>query len=101
MYRKIKTSSSILTGCRKPLMSRFESWSAQNLLSLQIVAANLDPDVLQWPGGSLISSLLWLCVMTRSLCVLPNQHREIFARAARRVILRWRSYKHRSAIRTA
>jgi hypothetical protein len=67
MYWTIKTSSSILTGCPEAPTNRFESWAARNLVRFQIVAANLDPEVLQWPGGSLIASLLWLCMMARSL----------------------------------
>jgi hypothetical protein len=27
---------------------------------IQIVGANFDPEVLQWPGGSLIAIFLWL-----------------------------------------
>ena len=49
----------------KTRMSRLESWVARNLVRFQIVTANLDPVVLQWPGGSLIASLLWLFVMAR------------------------------------
>jgi hypothetical protein len=67
VYWNIKTSSSILTGCAEAPTNRFESWAARNLVRFQIVAANLDPEVLQWPGGGLIASLLWLCMMARSL----------------------------------
>jgi hypothetical protein len=66
MYWNIKTSSTIFTACPPALTSRFESWTARNLVRFQIVTANLDPEVLQWPGGSLIAPLLWLCVMARS-----------------------------------
>jgi hypothetical protein len=66
MYWNIKTSSTIFTACPEALTSRFESWAARNLIRFQIVTANLDPEVLQWPGGSLIAPLLWLCVMARS-----------------------------------
>jgi hypothetical protein len=66
MYWNIKTSSTIFTACPEALTSRFESWAARNLVRFQIVTASLDPEVLQWPGGSLIASLLWLCVMARS-----------------------------------
>jgi hypothetical protein len=66
MYGNIKTSSTIFTACPEALTSRFESWAARNLVRFQIVTANLDPEVLQWPGGSLIAPLLWLCVMALS-----------------------------------
>jgi hypothetical protein len=70
VYRNIKTRSSILTGCRETSMSRVESWAARKLVRFQTVTANLDPEVLQWPGGSLIASLLWCCMMARSLQIL-------------------------------
>ena len=35
------------------------------LVRIQIVTANLDPEVLQWPGGSLIASFLWLLATAR------------------------------------
>ena len=66
MYRNIKTSSTIFTACPEALTSRFESWTARNLVRFQIVTANLNLEVLQWPGGSLIAPLLWLCAMARS-----------------------------------
>jgi hypothetical protein len=54
--------------CRnnKTRTSGLESLAARNLVRIQIVIANLDPEVLQWPGGSLIASLLCLGVMARS-----------------------------------
>jgi hypothetical protein len=44
-----------------------ESWVASILVRIQIVTANMDPEVLQWPGGSVIASLLWLFAIARSL----------------------------------
>ena len=66
MYWNIKMSSTIFTACPEAVTSRVESWAARNLVRFQIVTANLDPEVLQWPGGILIAPLLWLCVMARS-----------------------------------
>jgi hypothetical protein len=43
------------------------SWVASILVRIQIVAASMDPEVLQWPGGSVIALLLWFCVMARPL----------------------------------
>jgi len=45
---------------------QIESWAAWILVRIQIVTANLDPEVLQWPGGSLIASFLWIYVTARS-----------------------------------
>jgi hypothetical protein len=66
MHWNIKTSSTICTARPEAVTSRFESWAARSLVRLQIVTANLDPEILQWPGGSLIAPLLWLCVMAQS-----------------------------------
>jgi hypothetical protein len=66
MYWNMKTGRDIFTAWTETLTSRFESWSARNLVGFHIVTANLNPDVLQWPGGSLLAPLLWLCVMARS-----------------------------------
>jgi hypothetical protein len=56
----------------KTRTSGLESWAARNLVRFQIVIANLDPEVLQWPGGSLIASLLWLSVMARQGFIAVN-----------------------------
>ena len=37
-----------------------ESWATWVAANIQIVGANFDPAVLQWPGGSLIAIFLWL-----------------------------------------
>lgn len=35
------------------------------LVKIQMVTANLDPEVVQWPGGVVIALLLWLYVEAR------------------------------------
>jgi hypothetical protein len=55
-----------MCGKIKTRTSGLESLAARNLVRIQIVIANLDPEVLQWPGGSLIAPLLCLGVMARS-----------------------------------
>jgi hypothetical protein len=47
------------------MKTQIESWAAWVLVRIQIAAANLDPEVLQWPGGSVIALLLWLYVVAR------------------------------------
>jgi hypothetical protein len=66
MYWNIKTNITIFAACPETLTSGIKSWTTRNLVRFQVVTANLDPEVLQWPGGSLIAPLLWLCVMVRS-----------------------------------
>jgi hypothetical protein len=51
MHWNIKTSSTICTARPEAVTSRFESWAARSLVRLQIVTANLDPEILQWPRG--------------------------------------------------
>jgi len=43
-----------------------ESSAAWILFRIQMVTANFDPEVLQWPSGSLIAAFLWLYVTVRS-----------------------------------
>jgi hypothetical protein len=47
------------------MRTQIEYWTAWILVRIQIVTANLDPEVLQWPGGSVIALLLWLYVVAR------------------------------------
>jgi hypothetical protein len=47
------------------MKTQIESWAAWILVRIQIVTANLDPDVLQWPGGIVIALLLWLYLVAR------------------------------------
>jgi hypothetical protein len=42
------------------VVRRIEALTFGLLAVLQSVAASLDPDVLQWPGGSIIAPVLWL-----------------------------------------
>jgi hypothetical protein len=65
MSRMINSSSVICAA--RPKTSRFESWAARNVVRFQIVTASLDPEVLQWPGGTLIAPFFWLCAMVRSV----------------------------------
>jgi hypothetical protein len=51
------------------MKTQIESLLAWALVRLQIAAANLDPEVIQWPGGSVIALLLWLYVAARPLCL--------------------------------
>jgi hypothetical protein len=49
------------------MKTQIESWAAWILVRIQIVTANLDPEILQWPGGIVIALLLWLYVVARPL----------------------------------
>jgi hypothetical protein len=45
--------------------TQIESWTVWILVRIQIVTANLDPEVLQWPGGIVIALFIWLYVVAR------------------------------------
>jgi hypothetical protein len=47
------------------MKTQIESWVTWILIRFQILSANLNPEVLQWPGGSFIALLLWLYIVTR------------------------------------
>jgi len=47
------------------MKTQIESWAAWILVRIQIITSNLDPEVLQWPGGIVIAVLLWLYVVAR------------------------------------
>jgi hypothetical protein len=47
------------------MKTQIASWAAWILVRIQIVTTNLDPDVLQWPGGIVIALILWLYVVAR------------------------------------
>jgi hypothetical protein len=47
------------------MKTQIETWVAWILVRIQIVTANLDPEVVQWPGGIVIALLLWLYVVAR------------------------------------
>lgn len=42
------------------MKEQFQSYAARVAMRLQNVGAQVDPDLLQLPGGSLIATLLWL-----------------------------------------
>jgi hypothetical protein len=42
------------------MREQIESYAARIAASLQTVSADMDPDILQLPGGSVIATLLWL-----------------------------------------
>jgi hypothetical protein len=41
-------------------MAQLNSWAAWILARMEIMTATFDPEVLQWPGGSVIAAALWL-----------------------------------------
>jgi hypothetical protein len=47
------------------MKTQIASWAALVLVRIQIVTANLDPEVLQWPGGTAIALVLWLYLVAR------------------------------------
>jgi hypothetical protein len=47
------------------MKSHIASWAACVLVRIQVVTTHLDPEVLQWPGGTVIALLLWLYVVAR------------------------------------
>jgi hypothetical protein len=47
------------------MKTQIEIWAAWILVRIQIVNANLDPNVVQWPGGIMIALLLLLYVVAR------------------------------------
>jgi hypothetical protein len=42
------------------MKQQIESWAERLAAIIQIVGANFDPAVLQWPGGSFIATFLWI-----------------------------------------
>jgi hypothetical protein len=56
----------VLTGAggkwlqRQGVLAQIEALTFSLLAMLQNVAASLDPDILQWPGGSILAPALWL-----------------------------------------
>jgi hypothetical protein len=42
------------------MKEQIESYAARIAAGLQTVSADMDPDILQLPGGSVIATLLWL-----------------------------------------
>lgn len=46
---------------------QINSWAAWILVRIQLITTTFDPEILQWPGGSLIAPGLWLYVSVRSV----------------------------------
>ena len=42
------------------MMEQLESYAARIAARIQDVGADVDPEILQLPGGSVIATLLWL-----------------------------------------
>jgi hypothetical protein len=42
------------------MMDQLESYAARIAAKIQHVGAEVDPEILQLPGGSVIATLLWL-----------------------------------------
>jgi len=42
------------------MKEQFESYAARIAARIQNVGADVDPEILQLPGGSVIATLLWL-----------------------------------------
>jgi hypothetical protein len=42
------------------MKEQFESYAARIAAQIQHVSAEVDPEILQLPGGSVIATLLWL-----------------------------------------
>jgi hypothetical protein len=47
------------------MKTQIATWAARTLVRIQILTANLDPEVVQWPGGLVIALLLWLYIVAR------------------------------------
>jgi hypothetical protein len=57
---------------------QIEYWTIWLAAQIQVVGANFDPEVLQWPGGSLIAPFLWLYATVTSAC--PGRHQQLGGR---------------------
>jgi hypothetical protein len=66
MDRNAKTGSTSFTSPPLSITHNMESWVTRILVRFLIITANLDPEVLQWPGGAIIASVLCLCMTARS-----------------------------------
>ncbi len=50
-----------LPGQRRNIMKQqWESYAGRLAAKIQNISADMDPDILQLPGGSVIATLLWL-----------------------------------------
>ena len=43
------------------MIDHLESYAARIAVRIQNVGAEVNPEILQLPGGSVIATLLWLC----------------------------------------
>jgi hypothetical protein len=57
------------------MSSQIDSWATWTLLRMQFVTANLDAEVLQWPGGSLIAT--FLCIVAMIKLTFANYHPQL------------------------
>jgi hypothetical protein len=53
---------------------QFESYAARLAARLQDIGADMDPDILQLPGGSVIAPLLWLYAKGKSHFSPTDKH---------------------------
>jgi hypothetical protein len=56
------------------MMQELESYAARIATRIQTVGAEVDPDILQLPGGSVIATLLWL--YSKGVVCLRKDHRK-------------------------
>jgi len=47
-------------GMEMPMKEQLESYAARIAARIQNASADMDPEILQLPGGSVIATLLWL-----------------------------------------
>ena len=50
------------------MKAQISSWFARCLAPVRLAAANIDPEILQWPAGSLIATVLCLYTTVCSNC---------------------------------
>jgi hypothetical protein len=48
------------------MTTHIEAVATSILLRLEFATANLDPEILQWPGGGLFACILWIYLMAQS-----------------------------------
>jgi hypothetical protein len=66
------------------MTNQIESWATWILVRIQFVTANLDPEVLQWPGGR--SYCMLSLVLCNGTVVLVGRHR-LLGRAIRVILV--------------
>jgi hypothetical protein len=50
----------VVWASEKTMIEQIESYAARIAVRIQNVGAEVDPEILQLPGGSVIATLLWL-----------------------------------------